>query len=73
MNAPNDIPLNNFQAQFNESLITMFFGCHPDAYWELHEQEEEALDNDQEAKNDRDANQKKADGDSGPMSAIAEQ
>ena len=32
-NVPNDIPLNNFQAQFNESLMVMFFGYHPDAYW----------------------------------------
>ena len=32
-NMPNDIPLNNFQAQFNEGLMVMFFGYHPDAYW----------------------------------------
>ena len=32
-NVPNDIPLNNFQAQFNEGLMVMFFGYHPDAYW----------------------------------------
>jgi hypothetical protein len=32
-NVPNDIPLNNFQAQFNEGLMIMFFGYHPDAYW----------------------------------------
>ena len=34
-NVPNDIPLNNFQAQFNESLMQMFSGFHPDAYWEI--------------------------------------
>jgi predicted membrane chloride channel (bestrophin family) len=34
-NVPNDIPLNNFQAQFNEALMTMFAGYHPDAYWEV--------------------------------------
>jgi hypothetical protein len=34
-NVPNDIPLNNFQAQFNESLMNMFMGFHPDAYWEV--------------------------------------
>jgi predicted membrane chloride channel (bestrophin family) len=34
-NVPNDIPLNNFQAQFNESLMNMFTGYHPDAYWEV--------------------------------------
>jgi len=33
-NVPNDIPLNNFQAQFNEALMVMFFGYHPDAYWQ---------------------------------------
>ena len=32
-NMPNDIPLNNFQAQFNEGLMVMFFGYHPDSYW----------------------------------------
>ena len=39
-NVPNDIPLNNFQAQFNEALMTMFFGYHPDAYWEVGMKEE---------------------------------
>lgn len=28
---PNDLPLNLFQAQFNEALVTMFSGFHPDA------------------------------------------
>jgi predicted membrane chloride channel (bestrophin family) len=32
-NVPNDVPLNNFQAQFNEALMNMFTGYHPDAYW----------------------------------------
>jgi hypothetical protein len=36
-NVPNDLPLNLFQAHFNESLITIFAGYHPDAYWELKE------------------------------------
>jgi hypothetical protein len=36
-NVPNDLPLNLFQAHFNESLITMFAGFHPDAYWALPE------------------------------------
>lgn len=36
-NVPNDVPLNNFQAQFNEALMTMFAGYHPDAYWEVTE------------------------------------
>jgi len=34
-----DIPLNNFQAQFNESLMTMYSGYHPDAFWEVEELE----------------------------------
>mmetsp|Transcript_2684 Transcript_2684/g.4053 ORF Transcript_2684/g.4053 Transcript_2684/m.4053 type:complete len:467 (-) Transcript_2684:132-1532(-) len=29
---PNDIPLNNFQAQFNEALMNMFAGYHPDSW-----------------------------------------
>jgi predicted membrane chloride channel (bestrophin family) len=32
LNEPNDIPLNNYQAQFNESLLVMFAGYHPDFY-----------------------------------------
>ena len=27
---PNDIPLNLFQEQFNEALVTTFSGYHPD-------------------------------------------
>lgn len=33
-NVPNDVPLNNYQAQFNEGLMVMFYGYHPDAYWD---------------------------------------
>jgi len=32
---PNDLPLNLFQAHFNESIVTMFAGFHPDAWWEI--------------------------------------
>jgi len=39
-NAPNDVPLNNFQAQFNEALLQMFRGFHPEAYWEVVVKEE---------------------------------
>jgi predicted membrane chloride channel (bestrophin family) len=42
-NEPNDVPLNNFQAQFNESLMNMFAGYHPDAYWEVTETKEEKV------------------------------
>ena len=34
-NVPNDIPANNFQAQFNEGLMTMYSGYHPDAFWQV--------------------------------------
>jgi predicted membrane chloride channel (bestrophin family) len=40
-NVPNDIPLNNFQAQYNEGLLNMFAGYHPDAHWEVWEREQE--------------------------------
>mmetsp|Transcript_8127 Transcript_8127/g.11630 ORF Transcript_8127/g.11630 Transcript_8127/m.11630 type:complete len:626 (+) Transcript_8127:147-2024(+) len=33
-NVPNDLPLCTLQAMFNESLITMFAGYHPDHYWD---------------------------------------
>jgi len=32
-NTPNDLPLTTSQAQFNEALITMYAGYHPDAFW----------------------------------------
>lgn len=34
-NVPNDVPLNNFQGQFNEGLMTMFYGFHPDSFWQV--------------------------------------
>lgn len=33
-NVPNDIPLSTYQAQFNEALIVMYAGFHPDSWWE---------------------------------------
>ena len=48
-NVPNDIPLNNFQAQFNEGLMQMFSGFHPDAYWEIYQQ----IDEDNEVASDQ--------------------
>lgn len=36
-NVPNDIPLNHFQAQFNEALVCMFAGFHPEAWWDIDE------------------------------------
>jgi len=33
-NVPNDIPVCTFQAMFNESLLTMYTGYHPDSYWD---------------------------------------
>ena len=32
-NVPNELPLVTMQAQFNEALIVMFAGYHPDSYW----------------------------------------
>jgi hypothetical protein len=43
-NVPNDVPLNNFQAQFNEGLMVMFYGYHPDAYWDVDETMKEIRD-----------------------------
>lgn len=34
-NVPNDLPLTTFQAQFNEALVTIYAGFHPDAWWEV--------------------------------------
>jgi len=34
-NVPNDLPLTTFQAQFNEALITMYAGYHPESWWEV--------------------------------------
>ena len=33
-NAPNDVPLCTLMAFYNEALITMYAGFHPDAYWD---------------------------------------
>jgi hypothetical protein len=33
-NVPNEIPLVTFQAMFNEALITLYAGYHPDHYWD---------------------------------------
>lgn len=34
-NAPNDLPLVTHQAQFNEALVTVYAGFHPDAWFEV--------------------------------------
>mmetsp|Transcript_19794 Transcript_19794/g.28710 ORF Transcript_19794/g.28710 Transcript_19794/m.28710 type:complete len:410 (-) Transcript_19794:210-1439(-) len=34
-NVPNDLPLTTFQAQFNEGLITMYAGFHPESWWSV--------------------------------------
>jgi predicted membrane chloride channel (bestrophin family) len=33
-NVPNDLPVVTLQAEFNEALITMYAGYHPDAFWD---------------------------------------
>ena len=38
-NVPNDLPLNFFQAQFNETLLTMFAGYHPESFWTIEKEE----------------------------------
>jgi predicted membrane chloride channel (bestrophin family) len=32
-NVPNELPLVTMQAQFNEALLTMYAGFHPDNFW----------------------------------------
>jgi len=32
-NNPNDLPLCTMQAQFNEAMMVMFVGYHPDSWW----------------------------------------
>jgi len=34
-NNPNDLPLCTMQAQFNEALMTIFVGYHPDSWWNI--------------------------------------
>lgn len=33
-NIPNDLPLVTLQAQYNEALLTMYSGYHPDLFWD---------------------------------------
>ncbi len=54
-NVPNEIPLVRLQALFNESLITLFSGFHPDHYWDPDEyrtkEDDEDGDNDKDGSN----------------------
>lgn len=34
-NVPNDVPLTTMQADFNEAMVSMFAGFHPDSWWEI--------------------------------------
>lgn len=43
-NVPNDLPLMTFQALFNEALLTMFAGFHPDAWWQEHCPEDDQVE-----------------------------
>lgn len=36
-NTPNDVPLCTFLAMYNEALITLYAGYHPDHYWDADE------------------------------------
>jgi predicted membrane chloride channel (bestrophin family) len=40
-NIPNELPLVTLQAQYNEALITMYAGFHPDSYWKKEAKEYE--------------------------------
>ena len=42
-NVPNEIPLCTLQAMFNESLVTMFAGYHPDSFWDPSEYKEKRV------------------------------
>ena len=33
-NVPNELPLVTFMAQYNEALVTMYSGYHPDHFWD---------------------------------------
>ena len=63
-NVPNDVPLNNYQAQFNEGLMVMFYGYHPDSFWKNNEYSYDDVscnndndnDNDNNNSNDRNSN-----------------
>ena len=33
-NIPNELPLVTYQAEFNEALLTMYSGFHPDSFWD---------------------------------------
>lgn len=37
LHVPNNLPLTNFQAQFNEALVTTWAGFHPDSWFEIPE------------------------------------
>lgn len=34
-NVPNELPILTFQAQYNEALVTMYSGYHPDSWWSI--------------------------------------
>ena len=38
-NVPNELPVVTLQAQFNEALLTMYAGYHPDLFWDSQELE----------------------------------
>lgn len=54
VNMPNDLPANNLHSQFNEGLLTMYKGYHPDAYWEVKEIELDPSDNEGDSDGDGD-------------------
>ena len=43
-NIPNELPLVTFQAQFNEALVVMYSGYHPDHFWNPKHHDHHPLD-----------------------------
>jgi len=50
-NIPNDLPINTFQAFFNEALFTMYSGYHPDLFWDTKENTKKSCQSAGEADN----------------------
>jgi predicted membrane chloride channel (bestrophin family) len=55
-NVPNELPLVTFMAQYNEALITMYAGYHPDFFWNGKAILRQRQQQQQEAANDSNSN-----------------
>ena len=45
-NIPNELPVVTYQAEFNEALITMYGGFHPDSFWDPPAKDKQPSSND---------------------------